>query len=102
MKRSVGAWPPKKERAPFEKRADEMRKEMVRICKIRDERIVKIRQESQVLIDAATAAKTRAEFALAEVLSARVDVAKLNHVNQRGFFGRVWFRLWYLLTGRIA
>ncbi len=89
-------------RAPFEKKANEIRKELARVNKVSEQQTAKTKKDCRVLVDAAQEAQFNAETKLADALLARADVAKLNIANQRGWFGRVWFRLMYLFTGRIA
>ncbi len=89
-------------RAPFEKRANEMRKELDRVQKALKEQVAKVKRDAQATVDVARAAQTRAETQRDQALFCRADVTRLHRAQRCGWLGRVWFRLWYLFSGRIA
>ena len=88
--------------APWQRRANELHKEIKNIRESADARVAKAKADAQVLINAACAARDQARAEEIEALAARGDAAILLSVRRRGFFGRLEFRLWYLFTGRIV
>jgi len=88
--------------APWQRRANELRKEIANLRESADARVAKAKADMQVLVDAACMERDRARANESRAVTTYVDATTLWFVQYRGFFGRLAFRLRYLFTGRIA
>ena len=85
---------PKKPGEPFERRYKQLRKELDRIKKTADDRVRKIIHEYEQRINAV-------ETSLTNLAQSQIDATRLHRVAERGWIGRILFRLRYLFTGSI-